>query len=81
MSDNVDFNFLEYELSLFNIYTRWISNFFRSWLVFYRFGLVDNVMRHLIEFDGSTPWNDDFSAFLLSKISRALSSSALQNSK
>ena len=56
--DNVDFNFLEYELSLFN--TRWISNFFRSWLVFYRFGLVDNVMRHLIEFEGITPWNDDF---------------------
>ena len=26
MSDNVDFNFLEYELSLFN--TRWISKFF-----------------------------------------------------
>jgi len=46
----------DYELSL--LHTCSVSKFYKSWLIFYRFGLVDAEVRDKIKFDGYIPWSN-----------------------
>jgi len=49
-------NFKDYEIGLLN--TCSVSKFYKSWLIFYRCGLVDVEVRGRIKFEGYMPWND-----------------------
>ena len=48
---------LSYEMSL--IHTIGISKIYKSWIIWYRFGLVNDVMRDLIENFDYTPWENE----------------------
>ena len=47
---------IDYELSL--LHTSSVSKFYKSWLIFYRFGLVDAEVRGRIQFEGYMPWSN-----------------------
>ena len=46
----------DYELSL--LHTCSVNKFYKSWLIFYRFGLVDAEVTDKIKFDGYIPWSN-----------------------
>ena len=49
-------SFKDYENGLLNTFS--VSKFYKSWLIFYRCGLVDVEVRGKIKFEGYMPWNN-----------------------
>ena len=49
-------SFKDYEYGLLNTFS--VSKFYKSWLIFYRCGLVDVEVRGKIKFEGYMPWNN-----------------------
>jgi hypothetical protein len=49
-------SFKDYETALLNTYS--VSKFYKSWIIFYRCGLVDVDVRRKIKFEGYMPWNN-----------------------
>jgi hypothetical protein len=49
-------SFKDYEYGLLNTFS--VSKFYKSWLIFYRCGLIDVEVRGKIKFEGYMPWNN-----------------------